>query len=53
MENPKHKIFTSIGGSKIPYEISQVINLLNDKKSLTEDLKNNIKEKIGFWINRL
>ena len=53
LESIKHKIFTSIGGSKIPYEISQVINLLNDKKSLTEDLKNNIKKKIGFWINRL
>ena len=53
LETIKHKIFTSIGGSKIPYEISQVINLLNNKVSLTEDLKNSIKEKIGFWINRL
>ncbi len=53
LESIKHKIFTSIGGSKIPYEISQVINLLNDKNTLTENLKNNIKEKIGFWINRL
>ena len=53
LESIKHKIFTSIGGHKISYEISQVINLLNNKKSLTEDLKNNIKEKIGFWINRL
>ena len=53
LESIKHKIFTSIGGHKISYEISQVINLLNSKKSLTEDLKNNIKEKIGFWINRL
>jgi len=53
LESIKHKIFTSIGGNKIPYEISQVINLLNDKKSLSENLKNKIKEKIGFWINRL
>lgn len=53
LETIKHKIFTSIGGHKIPYEISQVINLLNNEKSLTEDLKNNLKEKIGFWINRL
>ena len=53
LETIKQKIFESIGGHKIPYEISQVINLLNNEKSLTEDLKNELKEKIGFWINRL
>ena len=53
LETIKHKIFEKIGGHKIPYEISQVINLLNNKKSLTEELKNDLKEKIGFWINRL
>jgi len=53
LDTIKHKIFEKIGGHKIPYEISQVINLLNNKKSLTEELKNDLKEKIGFWINRL
>ncbi len=53
LDTIKHRIFESLGGHKIPYEISQVINKLNNAKSLTEDLKNNLKEKIGLWINRL
>jgi hypothetical protein len=53
LDTIKHRIFESLGGHKIPYEISQVINKLNNAKSLTEDLKNSLKEKIGFWINRL
>lgn len=53
LDTIKHRIFESLGGHKIPYEISQVINKLNNAKSLTEDLKNSLKEKIGLWINRL
>ena len=53
LDTIKHRIFESLGGHKIPYEISQVINKLNNAKSLTEDIKNNLKEKIGFWINSL
>ena len=53
LDTIKHRIFESLGGHKIPYEISQVINKLNNAKSLTEEIKNNLKEKIGFWINSL
>lgn len=53
LENMKHKVFESLGGHKIPYEISKVINKLNNEKALTEDLKKDLSEKIGFWINRL
>ena len=53
LDTIKHRIFESLGGHKIPYEISKVINKLNNAKSLTEDIKNNLKEKIGFWINSL
>ncbi|MFX0187797.1 MAG: hypothetical protein ACFE8A_08680 [Candidatus Hodarchaeota archaeon] len=53
LDTIKHRIFESLGGHKIPYEISLVIKKLNNAKSLTEDLKNSLKEKIGFWINRL
>jgi len=53
LDTIKYRIFESLGGHKIPYEISQVINKLNNAKSLTEDLKNSLKEKIGLWINRL
>ena len=49
----KHDIFELLGGHKIPYEISQIINNLNNEDSLTEDLKHDLSEKIGFWINRL
>jgi len=53
LETIKHEIFESLGGHKIPYEISQIINKLNNEKDLTDDIKDYLSEKIVFWINRL
>jgi hypothetical protein len=49
----KEKIFEKTGGHRILYEISQEIKILNNEKTLSDDLKTQIKEKIGFWINKL
>lgn len=49
----KEDIFELTGGHRILYEISQVIKLLEGSASFDEELKSIIKEKIGFWINKL
>jgi len=59
----KEDIFEFTGGHRILYEISQLINRLENAKSLTEEYykeKPNspiisafLKEKITFWINKL
>lgn len=49
----KETIFEITGGHRILYEISQAISILNNENSLSNDLKTQIKEKIGFWINKL
>jgi len=49
----KENIFEKTGGHRILYEISQEIKILNNEKTLSDDLKTQIKEKIGFWINKL
>ena len=49
----KETIFEITGGHRILYEISQVISILNNENTLSDDLKTQIKEKIGFWINKL
>jgi len=53
LDNIKEFIFEKTGGHRILYEISQIVNKLNTVKSLTDPLKNEIKEKINFWINKL
>lgn len=53
LEKVKENIFELTGGHKITYEISQVITKLNNASSLSESLKNYVKEKIGFFINKL
>ncbi len=53
LEKIKENIFELTGGHKITYEISQVITKLNNASSLSESLKNYVKEKIGFFINKL
>ncbi|MFX1392351.1 MAG: hypothetical protein ACFFAH_02150 [Promethearchaeota archaeon] len=53
LETIKQEIFESLGGHKIPYEISKIINKLNNKKALTNYIKEDLAEKIVFWINRL
>lgn len=53
LETIKHDIFEKLGGHKIPYEISKIIDKLNNKKVLTDEMKDDLSEKIVFWINRL
>jgi len=53
LEEIKEIIFELTGGHKITYEILQIISKLNNASSLTNSLKEIIKEKIGFWINKL
>ena len=53
LENIKEEIFVFTGGHRILYEIGQFNNKLNDLKSLPEEIKDNLKEKINFWINKL
>ena len=49
----KETIFEITGGHRILYEISQAITILDNNDLLSNDLKTQIKEKIGFWINKL
>ena len=53
LEQAKENIFETTGGHKISYEISQIISKLNSSSSLSDSLRNLVKEKIGFWMNKL
>jgi len=53
LEQAKENIFETTGGHKISYEISQIISKLNSSSSLSDSVKNLVKEKIGFWMNKL
>jgi len=53
LENIKEEIFVFTGGHRILYEIGQFTNKLNDLESLPEEIKEDLKEKITFWINKL
>lgn len=53
LENIKEDIFVFTGGHRILYDISQIINSLNEKEIIPEDLKEKIKEKTVFWKNKL
>ncbi len=53
LEKIKEHIFEITGGHKTLYDISQVLNKLNNDESLTEPLKNYLKEKIEFWMVKL
>ena len=52
LEKIKEDIFEFTGGHRILYEISQALTKLNEQKPLTSELKNMIKEKIVFWMNK-
>ena len=49
----KEDIFVFTGGHRILYEIGQFSNKLNGLEALPENIKENLKEKITFWINKL
>ncbi|MHA1913372.1 MAG: hypothetical protein ACW986_12940 [Promethearchaeota archaeon] len=53
LENIKEDIFVFTGGHRILYEIGQYSKRLNGLNAIPEDLKNDLKEKIVFWINKL
>ena len=53
LENIKEDIFVFTGGHRILYDISQIINNLSEHDTITEDLKETIKEKTVFWKNKL
>ncbi len=53
LENIKEDIFIFKGGHRILYEISQIMKKIEGIESLTDDLRESLKEKIGFWINKL
>ncbi|MFX1380195.1 MAG: hypothetical protein ACFFA4_14000 [Promethearchaeota archaeon] len=49
----KEDIFVFKGGHKILYEISQFVKKLNGLETIPDDIKDLLKEKIVFWINKL
>ncbi|NVM37478.1 MAG: hypothetical protein HWN81_17920 [Candidatus Lokiarchaeota archaeon] len=53
LENIKENIFVFTGGHRILYEIGQFESKLNGLETLPDDVKNSLKEKITFWINKL
>ena len=53
LENIKEDIFIFKGGHRILYEIAQFMKKLEGLDTFSEDLKESIKEKIVFWINKL
>ena len=53
LENIKEDIFVFTGGHRILYEIGQFASKINGLETLSNDIKENLKEKITFWINKL
>ena len=53
LENIKEDIFVFTGGHRILYEIGQFNSKLSSLSDLPEDIKESLKEKITFWINKL
>ncbi|MFX1276617.1 MAG: hypothetical protein ACFFBP_05435 [Promethearchaeota archaeon] len=49
----REDIFELTGGHRILYEIAQVIKLLEDKIPFDDELKTILRDKIGFWMNKL
>lgn len=57
LEDIKEFIFQKTGGHRVLYEISQAISKIDSDQtpspSLSDILKKYLKEKIGFWTNKL
>ena len=53
LDNIKEDIFIFKGGHKILYEISQFVKKLIGQNMISDDVKESLKEKIVFWINKL
>jgi len=53
LEDIKEDIFVFTGGHRILYEIGQFISKLGSKSPIPDEMKENLREKITFWINKL
>ncbi|MFW9942028.1 MAG: hypothetical protein ACFFFT_13375 [Candidatus Thorarchaeota archaeon] len=53
LENIKEEIFIFTGGHRILHEIGQFNNKINGLINLSEEIKEDLREKITFWINKL
>jgi len=53
LKDIKEDIFVFTGGHRILYEIGQFASKINGLETLSNDIKENLKEKITFWINKL
>lgn len=53
LERIKEDIFIYTGGHRILNEIRQFNSRLDGLNSLSDDIKEELKEKITFWINKL
>jgi len=53
LEIIKEDIFEATGGHRILYELAQMIKVLNAVETITPEIKQDLEDKIGFWINKL
>ncbi|MFX1593925.1 MAG: hypothetical protein ACFFCL_14635, partial [Promethearchaeota archaeon] len=53
LENIKEDIFVFTGGHRILYEIGQFASKINGLETIPDNIKENLKEKINFWTNKL
>jgi uncharacterized coiled-coil DUF342 family protein len=63
LEQIKEEIYEFTGGHRMLYEISQILSMLDNAKSLKDivsdeeqpqkTLENHLEEKITFWVNKL
>jgi hypothetical protein len=53
LEKTKEDIFVFTGGHRILYEIGQFTSKISGLGTLPEGIKEDLKEKITFWINKL
>ena len=53
LEKIKEEIFVFTGGHRILYEIGQFNSKINGLETLPGEIKQDLKEKINFWINKL
>ncbi|MBD3211629.1 MAG: hypothetical protein GF311_03395 [Candidatus Lokiarchaeota archaeon] len=53
LDNIKDIIFEYTGGHKILYEISQLIKTLKTENEISDEIKEELKNKATYWTNKL
>lgn len=53
LDNIKDVIFEYTGGHKILYEISQLIKTIKSENEISEEMREDLKEKTTYWTNKL